>query len=760
MNKQKIMNIFAIIVTVLLCTGLFSSCVGKKPDTNTTTTTGTDADFSTAGMQQIKYANNADYSLALANYKTAAETSTLSLLYNKDDGSIIVNDKRDNYNWTSSVDLPKAGITRKFNKLWRGNLSSIAYLGYYDADKNQGVDSVTTALEEDASISVATISNGIKVTYVFDELKIKFDVVLTLKDDELIVAVPFKDIREGTEYKISRIAILPVFGAASSKADGYCFYPDGCGAISKFSTKNVNLPAQTFTWTTYGNDDLNIKDYLSAQINNEQQAMLPVFGLKNGNNAFVSVITGGDADSTINYTPSNSIADLNSIYADFIYRRTIDMTEIAKSDLKTDQEEQVLKFDNAIQKKDAQVTYLFLAGSDADYSGMADRYRDYLLANNGIKTTNKQPSAAPLSLDIFMGAYEDRAMFSPFHTMTTFSQSEEILKTLSSNKVTNVMTTLIGWNTGGYRNAVMPASAESKLGGQSGLDTLGKYVKSNDSQLYLDENYKFLNDKYFSFSKKSDITIQGDTLPALLTENNVTTYLPNRYVVFNKFITPLLKLSEKMDTGVSLEGIGSLLYPDYNTIHPLTRMESEQLTIDNLKSIANKGINIASEGNYYTLTESSYIRDLPDIDSGLETTDEVVPFYQMVVHGIIPYSSTPGNLSADLTLMKLKWIEYGYMPSFEVTANSAQELKYTDYNMLFSSQFSQWKDTIISISNEINSKLGSTFNQKMIAHNQIANDVFKTVYGNGVSIYVNYNDNQVTVEGKTIPAKDYIVAKE
>ena len=85
-------------------------------------------------------------------------------------------------------------------------------------------------------------------------------------------------------------------------------------------------------------------------------------------------------------------------------------------------------------------------------------------------------------------------------------------------------------------------------------------------------------------------------------------------------------------------------------------------------------------------------------------TDENVPFYQMVVHGSIPYSSDPGNLSYDLRYHVLKWVEYGCMPYFELTFQKSINLKNTEYSRLFTSYYSQWNDVIADVYNELNSR--------------------------------------------------------
>jgi preprotein translocase subunit SecF len=50
----------------------------------------------------------------------------------------------------------------------------------------------------------------------------------------------------------------------------------------------------------------------------------------------------------------------------------------------------------------------------------------------------------------------------------------------------------------------------------------------------------------------------------------------------------------------------------------------------------------------------------------------------MIVHGSIPYTgNVAGNMAADYTQQKLRWIEYGSQPNFVLTYNSSELLKNT-----------------------------------------------------------------------------------
>ena len=74
-----------------------------------------------------------------------------------------------------------------------------------------------------------------------------------------------------------------------------------------------------------------------------------------------------------------------------------------------------------------------------------------------------------------------------------------------------------------------------------------------------------------------------------------------------------------------------------------------------------------NQGNAYVLDRVSRIRRAPGGDSSFFFADETVPFYQMVLHGIVPYTTDPGNIGPDFAGQKLKWVEFGSEPVFLLT---------------------------------------------------------------------------------------------
>lgn len=86
---------------------------------------------------------------------------------------------------------------------------------------------------------------------------------------------------------------------------------------------------------------------------------------------------------------------------------------------------------------------------------------------------------------------------------------------------------------------------------------------------------------------------------------------------------------------------------------------------ENLAVLAGKRKNLAvGGGNAYVLPYATRLYDIPDKDSGYYQNSAAVPFYQMVVHGCVDYSSLAGNLSYNDAYQKLRWVGNGEHPPF------------------------------------------------------------------------------------------------
>ena len=95
-----------------------------------------------------------------------------------------------------------------------------------------------------------------------------------------------------------------------------------------------------------------------------------------------------------------------------------------------------------------------------------------------------------------------------------------------------------------------------------------------------------------------------------------------------------------------------------------------------------------------------------------------------------------------------------YFTFMEADASKTQTTPYTKY---FGAEFDLWKEDMQAIYKDYNDKMGSLFNQTIVGHKNLTEKVAATTYENGSVVYVNYGEDEYTVEGVTIPARSFVV---
>jgi hypothetical protein len=86
-----------------------------------------------------------------------------------------------------------------------------------------------------------------------------------------------------------------------------------------------------------------------------------------------------------------------------------------------------------------------------------------------------------------------------------------------------------------------------------------------------------------------------------------------------------------------------------------------------------------------------------------------------------------------------------------LTGSDSSLLSGTPSQEFFSTSFEDWKVTAVSIYQQIDQVLSNVQGQKMQSHRVLQEGVVQVVYETG-SIYVNYTDTQVQIDGVTVPA--------
>lgn len=730
--KKKFLSL--LLVVALAGTGLLAGCGDKKE----TTETEKDKDAKKENLSAAKLSYGED------GFASVAKNDSYELKMNATASAIQVVELGSGHIWDSRTSDPNFD-SAKVNRKWLQKLMSPFEI--YCTDLENGLGNVLnyalTELKYDTTIE--SVENGVRVTYDLKTIEIKLAIEYVLTDKGLEVNIPDSCIDEYGKNSITSLKVLPYFAAASDNSQGYYFYPDGSGAIMEFSDIS-HYGESEVALNVYGNL-MNYKEALGVLDEQDSEIMLPVFGANLNNSGFLAIITGGDEAAQIKITSTTAIVPVNSICAEFVYRRQFTDLRIEDGSVNT--------FDKKRITGDRSISYCLLEEGKTTYSDMASVYRDYLIGNGvGNKTASDK---VPLMLELFMAIKEEGFIKDPTIVATSFEQAEDILDEMGELGIENIDLQLRGWTKNGYYSDPVQFPVNKKIGGSKGLKNLLEYTGDKGINVYLASNFVEAREGESGFNEQNDVVYLGNR--GVCTNGDLYLLSPTASQEnYNKFE----KDAEKYDiAGVGFLSLGEYLIYNYNDSDYVTKAACSEMWQTMLSSAREKfGSAIAEGGNAYVLGNADIVMSIPYEDSGYQITTKSVPFYQMAVHGLVDFTGKAGNLSSDLLKDKLKWVEYGYLPYFELTYSGSEDLMYTDYNTLYSSTYSAWLEEAASIYKEFNENLTEVRNAYMTSHEEIADNVYKVTYENGYTVYVNYNKDKVTVDGETVEAEAYKVVKK
>jgi len=686
-------------------------------------------------------------------YEQAAETSGLILYLNRANGGFAVYDKKGGHIWKALADEDSFYKYDSATPITKSNMNSIFTFSYSDLSRKETNIRAVESNNANVTLDITDIAGGARLKYYFQDYGVTITVEIKIEGDELIARIPNDGVREDSKAGIVTVSFLPFFGSADRNTDGYLFYPDGCGAICRYDTymtRPMNLESASFN--IYGNWD----EESSSTFEN-MWASFPVYGIKNGDCAILAAITEGDANSAIVVKPDGYMYELNRINFDFNYRTTyfVRMSNISVNGTDNARVPFAERVEKERRTTDREVRIFFLSGEDADYSGMAVRYREYLEANGKLARAISDGETAPMGVNIFMAAKEPGLIFDSLVKMTTYEQAADIVRDLLDGGVTDMQLGLSGWQAGGMDMWYKKPKPEWRLGGAKQLKKLTELAEANDIPVFLHATFLFGDAYKLNFSTTRDVVYTAANLPVSSFNNRF--YLLNAGAAL-RFVKNAAKDIDY--AGICVDDIGFFISNDYNKYNPVSSSDNILVWQEMIKAAKGNGYQVeVMGGNQYVLADSDCIGYVSYQSSMVNFTDEDVPFYQMIAHGSVPYRFQDGNYSPDLKKQVLKWIEYGAMPKFTITEQDPYLLRNTEYSEMFTSKYEDWSDIIKSIYHEYKERVGAIWSSKMTRHEQLQKDVFYVAYENGEVIYFNYNNEPVTVDGRMIPAMEYVVVE-
>ncbi|MGO4696731.1 DUF5696 domain-containing protein [Paenibacillus sp. 2TAB26] len=583
----------------------------------------------------------------------------------------------------------------------------------------------------------------------------------------LVASVPVNQVKESGGYQIRSIEMLNFFGAADKENEGYMFVPDGTGSLIHLN--NGKVKEEQYVQRVYGLDP-NDNSYRRGQVS--ESARMPVFGMKAGSAAWFAVIEEGDAVASIAADISGKKNSYNYIHSSYSLRGEDELELYTGSKI---QEIQLLS--EEIYKGDIQIRYSFLSGDKASYSGMAELYRDRLVAENKLQPL-KDDEKLPFYLDI-LGTVDKRKSFlgvpySSVVSMTSFEQASQMAGQLKSDGIDRLLMRYTGWFGNGVNHQTpVKLKVDSELGSKSSFIKLANQLEQSGGMLFPDVAFQQIYHDDGGFVPSSDASRfvtreEAELYPYNRALNRMDMLLGSYYLLspakLPYFVDTFMKKYDSLGMrGISLRDLGSVLSSDFRTSRVIQRETAKKIVEDELSKVDERvDQTMLTGGNAYVWPFADHLINVPTSSSGFVLTDEEVPFYQMVIHGYVDYAGGAINLEdeQDIQQQLLRSVELGSAPHFSWSYEPSSKLKFTHFDKLFSTHYKDWYDQALSMYKEANDVLSGVRNAQMVKHIRHQDGVVEMQYSNGKSIIVNYTDKQVSIIGNKVEAQNYWVGGE
>jgi len=707
--------------------------------------------------------------LQLKGYEKIGESGTLELWLYERYFDLAVHDTVSGYTWYSVypkyAQMGYSGTSKFF-------LESGVIIEYYNLDNILVEDSKSylsgPKFNVDVTYDTDSIPEGVRAHLNFEDLAIQFDVEVWIEASQLVVRLPMDSLEEShiekpmlnidgtttikrTSYRLKAVYLFPYFGANTYEINGYSLIPDGSGALIRYTNQ---ISSTAYTKRIYGSDEGITSNTASAgkyYLRDELTSTMPVFGVNHGYRqaAFLAVVTEGDANAEIHSYPYGYNAwFLNTTFIKFIVREryTIQTSSSSADSF------QLINTDP--YPGDYQIEYHFLAGEQAGYSGMAECLKDLLGMDRESPETGSPVGLTFLGIDYKGGLFGKN-----YVPMTTYDDVVAIVSDLLAAGVNDIETVYLGWNRGGYYDStpIRPA-AENRLGGAKDFAAMSSYLAEHGVGM------AFVDDPLISFSAGvGSGVVKKITLSTFSTRAVVSSLFANTYYLSPAEIAEaILKYQSRFEAlgidTLALTTVGSTLfsYRDSGANH--YRAEVKTTIVAEMTELAQSySLGLTQPHSYLWNLVDAYYQAPVESNKYAYVTDSI-PFVQMVLAGSAELYSGYVNYVSDYDLFALRLVEYGVKPAFLLTQEPTTDLRYTNSQFIYTSEYRLWKDVIVELGQTVAGALDAVAGAEIRSHRYVALGLAETVYENGVTIYVNYNgDSVAAAPGIDVPARAYRV---
>ena len=680
-----------------------------------------------------------------AHTRIIAQNKNLKLYYQEDSAIFGLENKKNHYIWWSSpLGAEKDEIAAP---LIITELQSSAVLTY--ADRNaQSVTNLRSG--NSAEISTQEIDNGLQITYHFEKCGITIPVSYQLEEDYLAVSVSCPEIQEIMSQNglvASQLTLLEAFGAGSQEENGYFVIPDGCGALIRFHNGKIN--SKSYAQKVYGRDITTVSTTKPAVT---EEIYMPLYGIVKEQNALTVLIEEGAGNATLNASVSEqSLSSYDLCYFSFQLRGSDTYT------MAGDYGNLTVFEDGDIKTNQIKLRYYPVADENASYTTIAETYRNYLLKDGNV-SKKAVADSSEFYLHLYGGTLKAQSVLgipvTKQTSVTNYQEAQEIISTLENAGIDQMSVIYHNCtNSGVLGKTDYSAITSTALGGLANFNNLLDYLEEHEIAFYPAVNNKTFRsgNGYYTMLNTavriSDVYSRQavyDLSYGIQDASAKTKALLSPEVFTNLYRKLAFNFKNKKIHGICLGEMTSTLWGDYGK-KAFSRDDTLHALQDSYQEIQDQNLSLLADScASYAFPYADKISNVPLHSSGFDIFDEEIPFYQLVLHGVIPYSSPALNASADVIDTFLTAVSMGCQPAYDMIYRPASDLNDTDLEKYYYANYQFWTDTAVQ-EYQLTKEILSGVSDQLMTDYTRNQDGSVTTYEDGTQITVNYEEQTITV---------------
>lgn len=688
-----------------------------------------------------------------------SDNKKFKLEWDRDVGCVMLCDKENGKVWSTTP----YGAYKEQNS--SSALNSIVNIEYYDLSDSSTQSDKSYTCVMDGTVKSKVIDRGICISYYFKVAEVTVPVYFRLEEDGLRVTVKADEIEESGKTKLISVSLAPYLCSSSNTKDNssYLMIPTGSGALM-YTDNEPDKSSRDYSGEVYGTDASRMRLDVTA---NEEKIALPVFGACDSDNtAIFAVIENGTESARIDASAGSMRYGYSNAYATF-YVRGFDEIEQIIGSWRTDATALAETWSKTAEYS---VCYYPLNGVEANYSGMAKFYRNYLKEKGILKKSAEEQKN--MQVEILGGVLTKKFFlgipYKAVSPLTTLKQSQDIITEIADKIDNNLNVLLSGYGSTGADVGEIGGGFgfSSKLGNDKEYSKLQKYCKSKNINLYNDYELIYFNKSGNGFTVLFDVAKTANLQKASISPIKVNNRMANedetkvsmlKRDLLESASEKLINKTEKI-SGVCLGALSNTAYSDYTSEKTYMKDGTEEQIgkiVSNIKKNGKKVILRAA--NVYCAGLADSICDIALDNGGYNSFDVTVPFYQMVYAGSLPLYSTPLNFESDINKLLLRAIESGVFPNWCIVKSHNSNIKSGNGEFYYAMEYDNLKEEMFKVAEKTKDYYAKISNSAISEHNYVKSGVSKTVFENGVTVYVNHNDFEADINGVKIDAMSYSI---